>query len=721
MSGSTIQDRNLAAAGVDVALVRHFETPEEHLREELWRIWLRLEHEIRRRWELQALPPAQHEGGLGTWKPREIHGLFQQAHGEYAGAATGAADHGAKEILDAYLRHSALLETRIERTLARGGALPLIDLVRAFHLDARQRAALTLALAVEVDTSLPVALRYLANDPGLRHVDGRLLSMLVYDSVRDRSRLARDLSPRSPLVFYRLLELDETASRHDSILYRRIRPAARLVPYLAGGGLELDPELDGVARLVTLDQPGLFPDGAIDVAASAIGEHAVLLVVQGQRGIGKRTLLATAAARAGKRLLVLDAPALAGRGAATTATLHAALRECRLADAVPAIANLDDLPGERAEVPGFVHALCALWPGTVAVTIHGDRLPPLRMRPVVHVPLAVPALPARAELWQRCLPELPPETAGALAERYAVTGGVIEMAARAAQATTGLPDPAAAELDRAVRQQLYGRLSRLGKPLDTPYAIDDVITDDDTLTALREIVLAISERRRVREEWGFRGAAGISVLFSGSPGVGKTMSATAIASALSLAIYEIDLSQVMSKWVGETEKNLAEVFDAAEPGHVVLLFNEADSLFGKRTADASSANDRYANLEVNYLLQRLERFGGLSILTTNLAKSIDQAFRRRFAYDVQFTFPSVDIRERLWRRVFPARASTQGIRHRELAERFELSGGYIKVAVERAAFLAAGRGEPITMPILIDTIERMYRERGKLAAMGRLE
>jgi SpoVK/Ycf46/Vps4 family AAA+-type ATPase len=343
------------------------------------------------------------------------------------------------------------------------------------------------------------------------------------------------------------------------------------------------------------------------------------------------------------------------------------------------------------------------------------------MRPVVHVQLAVPRLDARTELWQRCVPELPLDTAQTLSERYAVTGGIIEMAARAAQATTGLDEPATADLDLAVRQQLYGRLQRLGKPIDAPYTLDDIITDDDTLTALREIVLAISERRRVREEWGFRGAAGISVLFSGSPGVGKTMSATVIANALSLSIYEIDLSQVMSKWVGETEKNLAEVFDAAEPGHVVLLFNEADSLFGKRTADASSANDRYANLEVNYLLQRLERFNGLSILTTNLTKSIDVAFRRRFAYDVQFTFPSVDIRERLWRRAFPPRAATEGIRHRELAERFELSGGYIKVAIERAAFVAAGRQQPITMPVLIDTVERMYRERGKLSAMGRLE
>ena len=129
------------------------------------------------------------------------------------------------------------------------------------------------------------------------------------------------------------------------------------------------------------------------------------------------------------------------------------------------------------------------------------------------------------------------------------------------------------------------------------------------------------------------------MLFSGHPGVGKTMSGTVLAKRLGLDIYEIDLSQVVSKWLGETEKNLSDVFDAAEPGHVVLLFNEADSLFGKRTSDVKSSNDRYANLETNYLLQRLERFNGLAILTTNLTGAIDQAFKRRFTYDVYFSVP----------------------------------------------------------------------------------
>ena len=176
----------------------------------------------------------------------------------------------------------------------------------------------------------------------------------------------------------------------------------------------------------------------------------------------------------------------------------------------------------------------------------------------------------------------------------------------------------------------------------------------------------------------------------------------------------------MSKWLGETEKNLSDVFDAAEPGHVVLLFNEADSLFGKRTSDVKSSNDRYANLETNYLLQRLERFNGLAILTTNMTGAIDQAFKRRFTYDVFFSFPSPDMRAELWRRTLSERSAAD-IDFEALSERYELSGGFIKVACERAAYVAGGAGSEITEAVLRSTIERMYRERGKLSTVGPLE
>ncbi len=287
-----------------------------------------------------------------------------------------------------------------------------------------------------------------------------------------------------------------------------------------------------------------------------------------------------------------------------------------------------------------------------------------------------------------------------------------------------MPDagpPGAAELDHAVAAQLHQRISRLGKKLPTPFDLEDLVVDDDTRTALVEIAAAARERRKIRDQFKLRGAQGISVLFSGHPGVGKTMSGTVLAKRLGLDIYEIDLSQVVSKWLGETEKNLSDVFDAAEPGHVVLLFNEADSLFGKRTSDVKSSNDRYANLETNYLLQRLERFNGLTILTTNLTGAIDQAFKRRFTYDVYFTFPSPDMRAELWRRTLPERTRDAAIDYDALAEQYELTGGFIKVACERAAYVAGGSGVEIDEDLLRATVERMYRERGKLSTVGPLE
>jgi SpoVK/Ycf46/Vps4 family AAA+-type ATPase len=321
------------------------------------------------------------------------------------------------------------------------------------------------------------------------------------------------------------------------------------------------------------------------------------------------------------------------------------------------------------------------------------------------------------------MPALSDSDAEGLAGRFAIPGGVIVAAAHAAEAgrLPTAPPPVSTDLDYAVAAQLHQRISRLGKKLPTPFDLDDLIVDDDTRAALIEIAAAAKERRKIRDQFKLRGAAGISVLFSGHPGVGKSMSGTVLAKRLGLEIYEIDLSQVVSKWLGETEKNLSDVFDAAEPGHVVLLFNEADSLFGKRTSDVKSSNDRYANLETNYLLQRLERFGGLAILTTNLTSAIDQAFKRRFTYDVFFSFPSPEMREELWRRTLPQHGRAASIDFNGLSEKYELSGGFIKVACERAAYVAGATDAQLDDGLLRAVIERMYRERGKLSTVGPLE
>ncbi len=705
-----------------------YETPQALLRDQLWRCWLGVEVQIRQRWAMGALPHTADDGAAPTWAPENVAGVFRSALSEYRGEPLlEGNDAGANVVRDAYRHHSMLMEARIAATLGAGIRLPYLELCVRFGLTPAQRLTLSFALMPEIDPKLLIAYRYLSSDPTCRSLDARLLAMLVYDTSESRADMSRDLAPTSPLLLYRLIELDETAGTYDSVLFRRLRPAARLVQLLAGDNSQLDPQLSDVAELRGGTIEALFPEALIARAAAALSSPEALLVLQGVRGVGKRLLLQVAAARVGRKLLLIQGSVLAALPPAQARpVLRSILRECRLLDAIPVIPDLDDVitrDGDRSEVPAFVTQLAVEHHGAMAVTLGRDRMPRLDFRPLVQFALEVPSLGERITLWQRHVPALTEQDAEALASRFAAPGGVITLAARAARAERAEADgpPDLPALDVAVRNQLHDRLVRLGRKLDSAFEFTDLVVDDETAASLHEIVGCLRERRKVRERWGFRGAAGVSVLFSGDPGVGKTMSATVIARRLGLAIYEIDLSRVVSKWLGETEKNLSEVFDAAEPGHAVLLFNEADSLFGKRTTEVKSSNDRYANMETNYLLQRLERFGGLAILTTNLGGAVDPAFRRRFAYDVQFTFPDPEMRAELWRRAIPRTAEVAKIDFEELGERFELSGGFIKVAAERSAFQAAAMGEPMSMNGMVETVNRMYRERGKLTAVGRLE
>ncbi|HEY0255006.1 MAG TPA: ATP-binding protein, partial [Kofleriaceae bacterium] len=592
-----------------------------HLRDELRRAWLRVEYQIRLGWTKVPRSLGE-EVSVG---PEDMGNLFAAARGE----PVGTDESGAPQILEQWLEAHRRIEGRIRATIDAGLTTPLVDLIRTFELTPRQWAALMFALLPEVDPNLVQAYRYLARDSSVKGLDGRLLAQLVYDTPQARSLMARDFSASAPLAKYRLL--DTTGAPNESLMFRRIRALPRLVYLLDGNGLELDPELADYAELRHGEIGGAqFPLLTIERAAAALHSNEVVLAIQGQRGLGKKLLAEVGAAHWRKRTLVIDSKRLSSLPPPIQQVqVRALIRELLLLNAVPVFADVDDsviLSEDRDAMPAFFDMFLGDWTGPLALTINRERMPRLHQRPIVHLTLEVPDLGVRTILWQQTMRALTDADAAGLAGRFAIPGGVIVAAAHAAEAgrlpTTGAPT--SGDLDHAVAAQLHQRISRLGKKLPTPYELDDLITDDDTRAALLEISAAARERRKIRDEFKLRGAAGISVLFSGHPGVGKSMSGTVLAKRLGLEIYEIDLSQVVSKWLGETEKNLSDVFDAAEPGHVVLLFNEADSLFGKRTSDVKSSNDRYANLETNYLLQRLERFNGLTILTTNLTGAIDQ-------------------------------------------------------------------------------------------------
>jgi SpoVK/Ycf46/Vps4 family AAA+-type ATPase len=244
---------------------------------------------------------------------------------------------------------------------------------------------------------------------------------------------------------------------------------------------------------------------------------------------------------------------------------------------------------------------------------------------------------------------------------------------------------------------------------------DDIVLPADALSLLHQIVAQVALRRKVYGDWGFerkmsRGL-GLSALFHGESGTGKTMAAEVISNALELDLYRIDLSAVISKYIGETEKNLQRIFDAAEDGGGILFFDEADALFGKRS-EVRDSHDRYANIETNYLLQRIEAFRGLAILATNLKGSLDAAFMRRLRFVVPFTYPGPRERALMWQRAFPADTPTEGLDPVQLA-RLDCTGGSIHSIALNAAFLAAHRGSSVTMELVY------HAARGELLKLGR--
>ena len=248
--------------------------------------------------------------------------------------------------------------------------------------------------------------------------------------------------------------------------------------------------------------------------------------------------------------------------------------------------------------------------------------------------------------------------------------------------------------------------------------LKDIVLPPDPQKQLQEICNQVRYRHIVQGEWGFDRklslGKGLNVLFYGPPGTGKTMAAEAIANELQLDLYKIDLSQVVSKYIGETEKNLGRIFDAAENANVVLLFDEADAILGKRS-EVKDAHDRYANLEVAYLLQKMEEYEGISILTTNLRQNLDQAFTRRIRFMVEFPFPKAEHRLEIWQSMWTKETPLSvDIDFDRIAQKFELAGGSIRNIALAAAFLAASNGQEVTKNHLLKATRREFQKMGQL-------
>jgi hypothetical protein len=619
--------------------------------------------------------------------------------------------------IDKLAERALALDARCASLRAGRPELPLFRLWRRAGLDPVGQDLLLLSLASEVEGGFGRAFGLLG---GHRRPDVATAIRLLSPDDPSGAAIRRALAPGAPLVRLGLVELRDP-DRAGGLGAELVAPAPVVAAAL---GLPIDDAaLAGVAALAG-PPPDRLPvaEALRDRLAVLLGQPGALPILEGPALYERRAVARAAAAAAGRRLVEVDLSQ--ERSAADVA---GALRLAWLHDAAMVLELPPPDPTGTPPPPGLVGAAAALLAraaGPLLLSRHeGGPSPALPTdRDLALLPVPLGDLTIRARLWRGGLGEaLGGLDADQLARSYALSGGDIEQAARAArlrlEARGGgaltLPD-----LVDAIDLLHAGRLGRVGRRLRQRVVLADLVLPGDARETLEELEATVRLRTQVLDDWRFgtlsRGR-GVSALFYGEPGTGKTMAASAIATACGLALYQIDTAQVVSKWIGETEKNLAEVFRAAESNHALLLFDEADAVFGKRT-EVKGSTDRYANLQTNFLLTQLETFNGVSILTTNRDSAMDAAFMRRLSFRVLFPMPEVEEREALWARCLAVHdpALAREVDVAMLARRLVMSGGYIRNAVLRGAYLAAQAGAPITTDLLRHAAELVLRDAGKV-------
>jgi len=600
---------------------------------------------------------------------------------------------------------------------------PMAMLARELGLSPVARLLLLLVAGPTLWGELARLYGILGNDEDRPLVDELMLVHILAGQI-GRHDIARELDRSAPLVRFGLVHVDDT----------RQRPFA---------GLSCDPIVLAMLRAdASIDAADLRPRSAtctfddlwvaaatkdLIVRALATAGAPARIVIRGRAGSGRHTTLAALAERAGRQLAVIDASSIVLDLHDQLGRLRLALCRAHLLGMLPCIDGLEGLAGDDRIGRAQLAALVDAHPGPVAVRLPWDARPPLDPG---YIAIDLPALTLvqrtacwRAQLAAHAVYVRDPDE---LADRYGIGPGTIDRVCARVAASPSAPDvDRGVELEAAVRQHLETGLRATATRVDRLASWSRVVLPADIQDSVLELIARIKHRRTVYDAWGYdqvlTTSRGVTALFQGAPGTGKTLVASAIANELGMDLYRVDLSRVMSKWIGETEQNLAKLFDAAEDGHAIILFDEADSLFAKRTEVRTSV-DRYANLEVNYLLQRLDSFEGIAILTTNFGTSIDGAFKRRLSFRLTFPFPDEDAREQLWRAHLAPSVPKAGVfDFPELARKYRLSGGYIRNAAVRAAFLAAEEQAALTQQHLVRAIQAEFREIGKIGESGVLE
>lgn len=620
-------------------------------------------------------------------------------------------------------------------------------LARAFGLSAFDLNVVVLALAVEVDLKYERVFGYLQDDLTRRRptvdlalallggdADDRLANRAAFDA--DAALLRHNLvalfpDPHDvePSLLNHYLKLDDRVVDHilgEVSIDARIRTAVKLVePAVAWPELGIDDDTKDRLALLALGQHARAGEG---------GPSSLVIQLHGPDGAGKRAVAEALCHCAETWLLVIGLADLLRVDLPPETAIRLAFREAVLLQTPLYLDGLDALLADDDRARAALRVLIEQLEQISGVTFLAGRSAwapsgALRAKPIVSIAVSVPGYAARDALWREELGDIEAPgvdsdvDVGHLAGQFRFGAAQIRDAVATARNRALWRDPASGrvamdDLLAAGRMHSHHKLGTIATHIQPVYGWDDIVLPADQLRQLREICHAVRYRAKVYTDWGFdrklaRGK-GVNALFAGPSGTGKTMAAEIIARDLGLDLFKIDLSSVVSKYIGETEKNLERIFREAQTSNAILFFDEADALFGKRS-EVKDAHDRYANIEISYLLQRMEEYDGVVILATNLKKNLDDAFVRRLQYTVDFPFPEEADRLRIWRKIWPDAMPRDGDMDLAFAARqFRLTGGNIKNVAVAAAFLGAAEGDTVRMAHLIHATRREYQKMGKL-------
>ncbi|MSQ81992.1 MAG: ATP-binding protein [Myxococcales bacterium] len=608
--------------------------------------------------------------------------------------------------------------------------LPIEILADQADLSTDDRDILVLALAPQVDVEVRDSIARFNDNLLANYVDVRLCIEFLRTDAVERLGLRTHFMPDAPLRNARLISLDRRDSGADNLLGYEVAPAPRALQLLLGNEGLLDVSMSGIAQFrrsqVHLDQV-ILPPGDLDpmltlldawsrrslrvsVTKSPFSMAPGLVVeISGSPGTGKSMLVDGLANHLQRPILEIDATRLTDlNDVDVQRNLLSSLDQARLIDAILVLDGVDGLLAKGSTKVDVVQAALQGHPGltlltsrdTAALDSNLDRFV------VQRLVLDTPGPTERKRIFDLHLPDgvafENQDDIMALAGQFTFPGALIRNAMQVAvnrsfSLSPGAPLIGAEVLRKACHEQIRASLDEYAVRKKHGLTLVDLVVPPETRDDIEELFVAARHRSHVMHNWGFAQkmstGKGIVALFSGEPGTGKTLCATILANEMDQQLFQIAIPRVVSKWIGETEKNIEKIFETAKASHGILLFDEADSLFASRTKVDSSV-DRYSNMATNMLLQEIENFDGIVILTTNLEKNIDKAFQRRIGFKIHFPFPEAPFRAQIWKTLLPRNCPVEtSLDFDELGRRYELSGGHIKNAVLRAAYQGAAEND----------------------------